>query len=126
MTANRAEGVEDFAAEEQAPAAPAFERAGIDLVKRHATARDLGLLESLVAAPGQLVRRQAIDQPVALRLSKLAGPAVEWNAGFGEQPLRKARRQRARDCRKHQAAVCVQNRQPRITIQLRPADAQRR
>ena len=69
VAADRSESVEDLAAQEQTGAAAALERACVDLVERDAPAGDFRFLESLVAAPGKLVRREAIDDAVALRLS---------------------------------------------------------
>src|SRR5690349_18991204 len=61
VATNRAERVEQLAAEEKARVAAAFQRPRVDLLQRDSAAGDFRFLVAFVAGPGERVAAEPID-----------------------------------------------------------------
>ena len=93
VAADRAEGVEDLAAEEEAGMPAALERPRIDLRERHAAAGDLGLGVAAVPRPRQGMAGERRDQPLALLAAQPGEALRAVDPGVREERVGQAVRQ---------------------------------
>src|SRR5262249_52705379 len=101
VASDRAEGVQDFAAQKEARRDAALHGGRFDFVQTDAASGDLGLRVALVAAPWQLRADQGLDPAAALAPGQLSQtpPGIEAGRGpeCGDQALGEARPYDSRD-----------------------------
>lgn len=84
VSADRAEGVEYFSAQEQARMASTLHRPGIDLVERDASTGHFGFAVTLVARDGERVRRKHADHGRSFVARELGEGPIVIHACLGE------------------------------------------
>src|SRR5688500_9340515 len=112
VAADRAERVEQLAAEEEAGMASALQGPRIDLVERNAAAGDLRLAEALLARPGRHVAAQPLDEREAILARQRRHPLIAGQAGLGDQLLRQAIRHRGPEPRHDETVAALQRHVP--------------